>query len=135
MSFEFIYRYWNQAHAKHQIFSVYHWNQNRNKAENKYNSLQQSYSFICLFVFDYMKLFVCLRDRILSKNSKTSLLLQHFQINLWCLASFTYQKIVKPISKTHLTKYEKVSMCSLKCEDISLYEQRRNIFFLKTAHV
>ena len=34
----------------------------------------------------------------------------------------------------YLTKYEKVSMCSLKCEYISSYGQRRNISFLKTAH-
>ena len=42
--------------------SVYHWNQNRNKAENKCSSLQQRYLFICLF--DYKALFVCLKDRI-----------------------------------------------------------------------
>ena len=41
--------------------SVYHWNQNRNKAENKCSSLQQRYLFICLF--DYKALFVCLKDR------------------------------------------------------------------------
>ena len=34
----------------------------------------------------------------------------------------------------YLTKYEKVSMSSLKCEYISSYGQRRNISFLKTAH-
>ena len=41
--------------------SVYHWNQNRNKAENKCSSLQQRYLFIC--VFDYKALFVCVKDR------------------------------------------------------------------------
>ena len=41
--------------------SVYHWNQNRNKAENKCSSLQQRYLFICLF--DYKALFVCLKDK------------------------------------------------------------------------
>ena len=35
--------------------------------------------------------------------------------------------------QNHLTKYEKVSMCSLKCEHISSYAQRRKIFVLKTA--
>ena len=34
----------------------------------------------------------------------------------------------------YLTKYEKVSMSSLKCEYISSYGQRRNISFLKAAH-
>ena len=33
----------------------------------------------------------------------------------------------------YLTKYEKVSMSSLKCEYISSCGQRRNISFLKTA--
>ena len=34
----------------------------------------------------------------------------------------------------YLTKYEKVSTSSLKCEYISSYGKRRNISFLKTAH-
>ena len=33
-----------------------------------------------------------------------------------------------------MTKYEKVSTSSLKCEYISSYGQKRNISFLKTAH-
>ena len=40
--------------------SVYHWNQNTNKAENKCSSLQQRYLFICLF--DCKALFVCVKD-------------------------------------------------------------------------
>ena len=34
----------------------------------------------------------------------------------------------------YLTKYEKFSMSSLKCEYISSYGQRRNTPFLKIAH-
>ena len=34
----------------------------------------------------------------------------------------------------YLEKYEKVSMCSLKCEYISTYGQRRKNSFLETAH-
>ena len=41
--------------------SAYHWNQNRNKAENKWSLLQYIYSFICLF--DYKALLVCVKDR------------------------------------------------------------------------
>ena len=41
--------------------SVYHWNQRRNKAENKCSSLQYRYLFICLF--DYKALFVCVKSR------------------------------------------------------------------------
>ena len=38
--------------------SVYHWNQNRNKADNKCSSLQQRY----LFVYLTIKLLVCVKD-------------------------------------------------------------------------
>ena len=45
--------------------SVYHWNQNRNKTEN--NAVHCSrgiyYLFICLLIFDYKALFVCVKDR------------------------------------------------------------------------
>ena len=34
----------------------------------------------------------------------------------------------------YLTKYEKVSMGSWKCENIFSYGQRRKISFCKTAH-
>ena len=44
-------------------YSVYSWNQNRNKAENKCSSLQWRYLLICLFIFDYKALFVCVKDR------------------------------------------------------------------------
>ena len=75
---------------------------------------------------------MCKRQNM-SKNGNTSLLLQHFWINFWCLILFTYEKV--NIRMWHyLTKYEKVSTSSLKCEYISSYRQRRNISFLKTAH-
>ena len=41
--------------------SVYHWNQNRNKAENKCSSLQQRYLFTCFFGFKAF--LVCIKDR------------------------------------------------------------------------
>ena len=41
--------------------SIYHWNQNRNKAENKFSLLQLRYLYICLF--GYKALFVCVKDR------------------------------------------------------------------------
>ena len=41
--------------------SVYDWNQNGNKAENKRSLLQKRYLFICLF--DYKALLVCVKDR------------------------------------------------------------------------
>ena len=69
----------------------------------------------------------------MSKNGNTSLLLQHFWINYWCLILFTYWKVNIRIWH-YLTTYEKVSTSSLKCEYISSYGQRRNISFLKTAH-
>ena len=41
--------------------SAYHWNQNKNKDENKCSSLQQRYLFICLF--DCKALLVYVKDR------------------------------------------------------------------------
>ena len=41
--------------------SVYYWNQNRNKTDNKRSSLQWRYLFICLF--DYKALFACVKDK------------------------------------------------------------------------
>ena len=72
--------------------SAYHWNQNRNKAENKCYWLQQMYLFICLqylYLIIKLCLFTCKRQDM-SKNSNTNLLLQHFWINIWCLVLFTY---------------------------------------------
>ena len=42
---------------------VYHWNQKRNKVEDKCSSLEWRYLFICLFIIDYKALFVCVKDR------------------------------------------------------------------------
>ena len=44
--------------------SVYHWNHNKNKAENKCILLQYRYLFISLFIFGYKTLFVCAKDMI-----------------------------------------------------------------------
>ena len=46
--------------TKMKTCSIHHWNQNRNTAENKCISLQ--YLFICLFIFDYMALFLRVKD-------------------------------------------------------------------------
>ena len=61
LSFEFIYRHWTRYIPNMKNCSVYHWNQDRNKAENKCRFLQQRYLFI--FLFDYKALFVCAKDR------------------------------------------------------------------------
>ena len=44
-------------------WSVYHCNQKKNRARNKCSSLQQRYLFICLFIFVYKSMFVCVKDR------------------------------------------------------------------------
>ena len=75
---------------------------------------------------------MCKRQNM-PKNVNTSLLLQHFWINFWCLFLFTYSK-VNIRMRHYLTKYEKASTSSLKCEYISSYGQGRNISFLKTAN-
>ena len=56
--------------------SVYHWNQNRNKAENKCSLLQYKYLFICLF--DYKALFVCVKDKTCLKMA----------IPVYCFSTF-----------------------------------------------
>ena len=103
--------------------SVYHWNQNRNKAENKCSSLQQRYLFICLF--DYKAVCLCKRQNM----SKNGLLLQHYWVNFCCLVYLL--KKVNIRMWHYLTKYEKVSMSRLKCKYISSYGQRRNISWNK----
>ena len=98
--------------------SVYHWNQNRNKAENKLISLQWRYLFIylCLFIFGYRALFVCVKDKtgLRSKNSN-SILLPIFGI------LFFFSEIWQSMRNFY--------MYNLKCGDISSYGQRTNINF------
>ena len=52
--------------------------------------------FICLFIFDYRVLFVCVKESI-SKNSKISLLLYHFYINFSCPVLFTKWKSYREV--------------------------------------
>ena len=68
--------------------SVYHWNQNRSKADNKCSSLQQRYLFICLF--DYKALFVCVKDKTCLRTGIPSYCLKIFGAIfgvLFCLLS------------------------------------------------
>ena len=64
MSFESIYRYCNQINNKHEnLFSISLESEQKHKAENKCNSLQSRCLFICLFIFDYKALLVCVKNR------------------------------------------------------------------------
>ena len=63
VSFEFMCIYWNQVHRNVKTCSVYQWDQNKTKAENKCCSLQWGYLYICLSIFDYKALCVCAKDR------------------------------------------------------------------------
>ena len=49
--------------------------------------------FIHLSVYLYLiiKLFVCVKRQDMSRNIYTSLQLQRFWINFWCLVLFTYE--------------------------------------------
>ena len=77
---------------------------------------------------------VCVKDRTCLRMA----------IPTYCLCIFgsifgdLYFLLIKKVNIIrvwhYLTKYEKVSMSSLKCECISSYGQRRTIFLLKTAH-
>ena len=78
--------------------------------------------FICLF--DCKTLFVCVNDRTCLR----------MVIPAYCLYFVYLLKKVKIRMWHYLTKYEKTSTSSLKCDYISSYGQRRNISFLKTEH-
>ena len=118
MYFEFISKYWNHRYiSSMKTCLVYHWNQNRNKAENKYSHWSRSISlFIYLFICIWLKSSSCLCKK---QRNQTNLLFQHFWIHFWCLI---------------LRKYEKVYMSSLECRDISSYGQRRNVIFSWILH-
>ena len=90
VSFEFIYAYLNQVHTKHKNLFGYHWDQNRNKAENKCSSLQYRYSFICLFICNYKALFVCVKDRTCLRRAIPAPTASTFLDHFWCLVLFTY---------------------------------------------
>ena len=88
--------------------------------------LRWRYLFIDLLIHIWLLIAVCLGKRQdMSKNSNTSQLFLHFWISFWYPVLFTWYKgnIRK---QNHLKKYEKVSLCSLKCGDITWYGQRRN---------
>ena len=106
--------------------SGYHWNQNRNEAGNKCSSMQWRYLFICLF--DYKALFFCVKDRTCLRMT----------IPAYCFSIFgsifgvLFCLLIVNIRIWHyLTKYEKVSMSSLKCEYISSYGQKETFLSWK----
>ena len=85
VSFEFIYRYWNQGHIKHEkLFST------SLKSEQKQG--RELMLFMSVEVFIYLFIFIklccfCKRQDMFI-DSSTSLLLQHFWMNFWCLVLF-----------------------------------------------
>ena len=69
--------------------SVYYWNQNRNNTEKwSYWSIRGIEIFICLFIFDYRALFVCLKDR-----TRLKIAIPTYCFNIRCLVLFTWQKV------------------------------------------
>ena len=59
VSFEFIYRYWNQVHTKHEkLFSI-----SLESKEKQGRRQIQFIVFICLFIFDYKSLFACVKNK------------------------------------------------------------------------
>ena len=133
LSFEFIYiDIGTRYHIPNmKTCLVYHWNQNRKKPEHKCSSLQQRYLFIGLF--DFKTLLVCVKY---SAYLRTAIPAYCFN-TVGSIFGVLFCLLIKHLilgCKT-LTTYEKVSMSRwMKFEYISLYRQRRNISFLKTAH-
>ena len=68
--------------------SMYHWNSNRNKAENKSCSLQYLFTVQRYLTFYFYKAVCLCKRQGMSEDSNTSLLFKHFWINFWCLVLF-----------------------------------------------
>ena len=82
-------------------------------------------------MFDYRALFVWLKYRTYLRISIPVYCFyicgSGFGVLFWSKGNIRKQN--------HLTKYEKVRLCSLKCVNFCWYRQRINVFFfLKTAH-
>ena len=129
MSFEIIYRYWNQVYTKHENCSVYLWNQNRNKIESECSSLRQSYLFICLF--DYKALFVCVKDGTCIRMEITAYCFNIFGSVFGALFCLLMKKLILGCETIRKSMR---CLSSLKCQYISSYGQKRNVSFSKTAH-
>ena len=81
--------------------------------------------FICLSIFDYRALFVCVKDKTYLRIA--------MPINCFDICRSIFDVLLCLLDRKLVLgsndKYEEVSMCSLKCEDISSYGQRRNVIF------
>ena len=86
--------------------------------------------YLSVYLYLIIKLFVCVKDRTCLRTAIPAYYFNIFGSIFGALLFLLTKKLVFGI-KNHLTEYEKVSMCSLKCEGISSYEQRRNIFSRK----
>ena len=89
LSFEFIYRYCNKVHTKHDNFFQYV--QYITGRTNAVNCCRGIYLFICVFIFDYKAVCLCKKTGHVQEYIYTSLQLQHFWINFWCLVLLTYE--------------------------------------------
>ena len=86
--------------------------------------------YLSVYLYLIIKLFVCVKDRTCLRTAIPAYYFNIFGSIFSALLFLLTKKLIFGI-KNHLTEYEKVSMCSLKCEGISSYEQRRNIFSRK----
>ena len=95
--------------------SVYHWNQNWNKVENQCSLLRSRHLFICLFIFDYKALLVCVTGK-----TYLPIEIQAYFFNifgsifgaLFCLLT----KMLIFWSKIIWKCMRKIFECSLNCE-------------------
>ena len=111
-------------------YSVHHWNQNRNKAENKWSSLQERYLFICLF--DFKAQFVCAKDRRCLRMAIAAYCLKIFG-SIFCLLFCLLTKKLILRCKTIWQIWESF------CEQFEVWEHflvwtKKKHFFFKTAH-
>ena len=116
-------RYWNQVHT-YQILKlvqyIYHWNQNRNKAENKCSSLHFSrgiyLSVYFRFIFDHKALFVSLKDRTCLRIAIPAYCLNIFGSIFGVLFSFLIKKLkVTVLLHFHIPLFSLMIWCRISC--------------------
>ena len=97
-------RYWNQVNTKHEIlFSISLVSEQKQAGEEMQFIAVEVFIYpFTLFIFNYKVLFIWVKERACFKNSKTSLLLQHF----WCLVLLLIKKLILG-SKTICTSMKK----------------------------
>ena len=116
--------------AKMKSCSVYYWNQNKNKVES---SLQWRYLFICLFIFDYRALFVCIKNRACLGIAIPAYFFNIFASIFGVFFCLHIKKLILR-SKTIWQSMKEFPCAVWSVTTFSHMNKEKRFFFLKTAH-